>query len=62
MHKFKQLTKEERKKYVVNIISLTGEHNLHTNLKYFTISSAFTWDDSPEGHDYWRSIANRIQE
>jgi hypothetical protein len=60
MHKFKQLTKEERKKFVMNVISIHGERNLSDKLVFFRLGSAFTWSDTPQGHVYWMVINNRI--
>lgn len=60
MHKFRQLTKEERKKFVMNVISIQGEWNLSNRLVFFSLGAAFTWRDTPQGHDYWMVINNRI--
>lgn len=60
MYKFRQLTKEERKKFVMNVISIHGERGLSDRLLFFRLASAFTWGDSIEGHIYWMVINNRI--
>lgn len=60
MHKFRQLTKEERKKFVMNVISIRGEWNLSDRLVFFDLGAAFAWRDTPQGHDYWMVINNRI--
>jgi hypothetical protein len=62
MERFKQLTGQERKEYVANILSREDEDTLRYKLSYDVgLSSAFTWDRSFQGHDYWRTINRRIE-
>lgn len=60
MYKFRQLTKEERKKFVMNVISIHGERGLSDSLLFFRLASEFTWGDTPQDHGYWMVINNRI--
>lgn len=44
----------------MNVISIRGEWNLSDRLVFFDLGAAFTWRDTPQGHDYWMVINNRI--
>jgi uncharacterized protein (DUF2249 family) len=62
MERFKKLTSQERKEYVVNILSGYNENELRYKLSHdISLSSSFTWDATTQGHDYWRTISKRIE-
>jgi uncharacterized protein (DUF2249 family) len=62
MDRFKKLTSQERKEYVANILIRDDENTLRYKLSYDVgLSSAFTWDTTIQGHDYWRTINRRIE-
>jgi len=62
MERFKKLTSQERKEYVANILSREDEDSLRYKLSCDVgLSSAFTWDETIQGHDYWRTINRRIE-
>ena len=60
MHEFRQLTNEQRKRFIANIIRIKGERELAWAMKHCGLSSAFSWSDSAEGHNYWMEIDRRI--
>lgn len=62
MERFKKLTGQERKEYVSNVLNAGDEHNLKYTLSCnISVSTAFTWVETIQGHDYWRNINRRIE-
>jgi len=42
------------KQFIKNCIKMSGRINKET-----CISTAFNWDSSPEGHEFWRLLSNQ---
>lgn len=64
------LTKEERGQFVRNCNADDRDNPLTPGDPFFesdiinhcdVIDGAFTWSFTPEGHDYWRAIHDRIE-
>ena len=58
---FLELTKQQRKECVANILNLKGEELLSYRVTK-DLSMMFSWDITPQGDLYWRRIYHDLEQ